>query len=72
MTVRVMSEEEIKHEAVEILLKHLTPAKFARLLATWQVGRGDYLAIREQLFAEEAVESLAEKVEAYQRSKEDK
>jgi len=72
MTVRVMSEEEVKHEAVEILLKHLTPAKFVRLLASWQVGKGDYLKIREQLFAEETVETLCEKVEAYQTNKEDK
>jgi hypothetical protein len=30
----------------------------ARLLTSWQVGRADYLKLREELFAGETVESL--------------
>jgi hypothetical protein len=66
MTVSVLNEQEINQEAVQILFEHLSPAKVARLLASWQIGRGDYLAIREQMFSEETVDTLLEKIEEYQ------
>lgn len=69
MTVKVLNEQEVTEEAIEVLFEHLSPAKIARLLASWQVGRGDYLAIREQLFAEETVHGLFEKIEEYQTKK---
>ena len=71
MTVKVISEQEIVQEATEVLLEHLSPAKMARFWAAWQIGKGDYLAIRERLFAEETVETLFEKVRVYQE-REDK
>jgi hypothetical protein len=67
MTVKVMSEQEVVQEVVGVLLEHLGAAKVARFWAAWSVGRGNYLAIREQLFAEETVATLFEKVQAYQR-----
>lgn len=66
MTVKVMREQEVLEEAAEVLLERLSPAKVARFWAAWQVGGGNYLAIREQLFAEESVQTLFEKVQAYQ------
>lgn len=68
MTVKVISEQEVVQEGAEVLLEHLSPAKVARFWAAWQVGGGNYLAIREQLFAGETVTTLFEKVQAYQRS----
>ena len=68
MTVKVISEQEVVQEAAEVLLEHLSPAKVARFWAAWQVGGGNYLAVREQLFAGETVTTLFEKVQAYQRS----
>lgn len=70
MTVKVLSEHQVLQEAVEILLEHLSPAKVARFWAAWQAGGGDYLAIRQQLFAEETVETLCEKIQAYQEDHE--
>ncbi len=35
----------------------------------WQVGEGDYLEIRKQLFKKETVASLYEQVEAFQKAK---
>jgi hypothetical protein len=32
----------------------------------WQLGRGDYESIREELFAGETVETLYEKIRVYQ------
>jgi len=66
MGVAVMSEQEIVREATEILLERMSPAKVARLWAMWQLGRGDYEAIREELFAEETVDTLYDQIRTYQ------
>lgn len=70
MTVKVISEQEVLQEAVEVLLEHMEPEKMARFLVAWQVGRGNYLAIREQLFAGETVTTLFEKIQTHQKSSE--
>ena len=64
MTIEVESEQAIIEEAVTILLERMPASKVARILAAWQVGRGDYLALREKLFAGETVDSLYEKAKA--------
>lgn len=66
MTVTVIREQELLREAVRVLWEHLSPAKVVRLWATWQMGEGDYLALRDQLFEGESVATLFEKVRAYQ------
>jgi hypothetical protein len=66
MAIKVMSEQEIMREATEILLERMKPAKVARLWAMWQLGQGDYQAIRKELFAEETVQTLYEKIRVYQ------
>jgi len=66
MTVTVIREQEILREAVDVLWEHLSPAKTVRLWATWQMGEGDYLALRDRLFEGESVATLFEKVRAYQ------
>jgi len=66
MRVAVMSEQEIVREATEILLERMSPAKVAHLWAMWQLGRGDYEAIREELFAEETVDTLYDQIRTYQ------
>ena len=66
MTVKVVSEREVIREAMEVLLERLSPAKVVRFWATWQMGTGDYQAIRRQLSAAETVQTLYEKVRAYQ------
>ena len=69
MTIKVMSEQEVVQEAAAVLLKHMSPAKVARFWAASKLGGGDYLAMRERLFAEETVETLFEKVRRYQEGK---
>ena len=69
MTVKVISEREVLREAAEVLLQHMEPAKVARFWAIWQMGEGNYLAIRAQLFAGETVATLFEKVQAYQEDR---
>ena len=65
MTVHVLSERQIALEAAQVLIQHMSPSKAARFWASWQVGEGDYLAIREQLFQKETVSSLYKQIEEF-------
>ena len=67
MTVHVLSEREIALEAAQVLIQHMSPSRAARFWASWQVGEGDYLAIREQLFQKETVSSLYKQIEKFQK-----
>ena len=64
--VKVIRDQEVIQEAVEILLEHMEPERVACFWTLWQPGSGDYLELREQLFGAENVNRLCEKVNAYQ------
>lgn len=66
MTVHVLSEREIILEAAQVLMQHMSPAKATRFWASWQIGEGDYLAIREQLFKNETVATLYDQIRKFQ------
>lgn len=66
MTVHVLSERQITLEAAQVLIQHLSPSKATRFWASWQVGEGDYLAIREELFRKETVSSLYRQIKKFQ------
>ena len=66
MTIHVLSERQIVLEATQVLMQHMSPSKATRFWASWQVGEGDYLAIREQLFQEETVSSLYKQIKKFQ------
>ena len=68
-TVHVISERQIMQEAAQVLIQHMSPAKATRFWASWQVGEGDYLEIRKQLFAKETVASLYKQIEEFQKAK---
>ena len=70
MNIKMPREQEVIREALEILEKHMEPSKVALILSLWQTGGGDYLTIRDQLFAGETVKTLYDKIQAYQKSKE--
>jgi len=69
MTIHVPSERQVIQEAAQVLMMHMSPAKATRFWASWQIGEGDYLAIREQLFAKETVKSLYKQIEEFQKKK---
>ena len=69
MTIHVASERQVIQEAVHVLMRHMSPAKATRFWASWQVGEGDYLAIRGQLFGKENVTSLYKQIEEFQEEK---
>lgn len=68
MSVHVLSERQINLEAVQVLIQHMSPSKATRFWASWQVGEGDYLMIREQLFQNETVDSLYEQIKKFQEN----
>ena len=68
MTVRIPGEAEVLREVSEVLVQRLSPAKVVRFWASWQAGRGGYLAWREDRFKEETVATFHEKIQAYQES----
>ena len=68
-TIHVPSERQIIQEAAHVLMEHMSPARATRFWASWQVGEGDYLEIRQQLFEKETVASLYEQIEAFQKKK---
>ncbi len=71
MTVKVLREQEVIQEAVTVLLANMQPSKVARFLSAWQVGAGSYLTIKEQLFAEETVATLFDKIQAAEKPNEE-
>lgn len=67
MTVNIESEAKIMQEVSELLLRKMSPAKVARFWASWQMGQGDYLQWRDEAFADETVDSLYGKIQAFQQ-----
>jgi len=68
MTIKVINDQQALQEGLAILIAHLEPAKVARFVAACKLGEGDYLKLKDKLFAKETVASLYEKVKAYQDS----
>ncbi len=66
MTVHVPSERQIVLEAAQVLIQHMSPSKATRFWASWQVGEGDYLTIREELFQKETVSTLYKQIKKFQ------
>lgn len=64
MSVTVQNESATTAEAVEVLMERLPASKVVRLLSSWQIGQGDYLKLREELFGSETVDSLFDKAKA--------
>ena len=68
MQVKVDSEQAVLWEGEAVLVKYLGLSKAARFLAAWRQGVGDYLEMREEMFAGETVDTLYDKILRYQQS----
>jgi hypothetical protein len=68
MKIKVISEQQVLQEAIQVLMTHLEPSKALRFWAACKLGEGDYLKLKEQLFEKETVASLYEKIKTYQDS----
>jgi len=70
MKIKPLREHEVLREALQILSEHMEPAKVGIFLSALNIGEGDYLLERDKLFAGETVNTLGEKVKAFQEVKE--
>ena len=68
MSTKALNEQEVIHEAMTVLLEHMEPAKVAKFLAARPVINRNYVKLREQLFAGETVDSLADKIRAFEEA----
>ncbi|OUL22088.1 hypothetical protein [Nostoc sp. 106C] len=66
MTIKVINEQENLQEVMQVLLTHLEPSKVMKFWATCKISEGEYLQIKEKLFAQETVASLYTKIKEYQ------
>ncbi|QLE58389.1 hypothetical protein [Nostoc sp. TCL26-01] len=66
MEIKVINEQENLQEVMQILLTHLEPSKVMKFWAACKLSEGDYLQVKEKLFAQETVASLYTKIKEYQ------
>lgn len=60
------SEQQILQKGLQILLSNMEPSEVARFWAACNIGSGDYLKLKDELFAKESVESLYSKIVEFQ------
>ncbi len=66
------SEQQILQKGLQILFLNMEPSEVARFWAACNLGSGDYLKLKDELFAKESVESLYSKVLEFQELKDKK
>ena len=66
MTVEIPENEQLIEKVLLILQKQLPPIDFLRFVATFNLGKGNYLAFKNQLQENETVESLCQKIDEYE------
>ncbi|MBG1262727.1 hypothetical protein [Nostoc commune] len=66
MTIKVINEQQNLQEVIQVLFTHLELSKVMKFWAACKLGEGDYLQLKEKLFVQENVDSLYEKIPAYQ------
>ena len=69
--VRIKTEQQILQEGLQVLLAHMEPSAVARFWAACQLGSGDSLQVKDELFGQVSVESLYAEVSAFQELKGD-
>jgi hypothetical protein len=68
MAIKVINEQQNLQEVMQVLLTHLEPSKVMKFWAACKLGEGNYLQIKESLFAQETVASLYTKIQEYQNN----
>ncbi|MBD2429097.1 hypothetical protein [Phormidium sp. FACHB-1136] len=70
--IQVKSEQQVLQEGFQVLLSNMEPSAVARFWAACNLGKnlgkGDYLKLKDDLFAQESVASLYAKVTEFQTS----
>lgn len=69
MKADLPTEQQVIKEALKILSAHMAPVKVARFVVACQLGEGDYLLSKDEQFADETVDSLYDKIQAFEQGK---
>ncbi|HEV8603990.1 MAG TPA: hypothetical protein VGQ99_01415 [Tepidisphaeraceae bacterium] len=69
MTPKTLNEQAVICEALDVLMKHMEPAKVARFIAACRIGRGDYLVTKDKLFGKMTVDELATEIKKFRAKK---
>jgi hypothetical protein len=59
--IQVKSEQQVLQEGLKILLSNMEPSMVARFWAAWNMRSGDYLKLKDELFAQESVALVVQK-----------
>jgi len=70
MKTRTTKEKKVIQEALLILKDHLEPLKFFQFVAACNLGEGDYLEFKDNLFEHETQEGLYQKILEFRKAKE--
>ncbi|MGC1306889.1 MAG: hypothetical protein WA885_06645 [Phormidesmis sp.] len=65
MQIDIPAEQAVIQEALHVLMAHMEPVKVARFITACKLGEGDYLKAKDQLFANETVDSLYAEIQAF-------
>ena len=68
MIIKVESQQQVLQEGLQVLLSNMEPWKVARFWAACNLGGGDYLKLKDELFAQESVASLYSKIVEFHKS----
>ncbi|MEH2250951.1 hypothetical protein [Nostoc sp.] len=66
MEIKVINDQDNLQEVMQVLLTHLEPSKVMKFWAACKLSEGNYLQLKEKLFAQETVASLYTKITEYQ------
>jgi hypothetical protein len=69
--IQMKSEQQILQEELQVLLAPMEPSEVARFWAACNLRGGDYLKLKDELFAQESVDSLYAKIQEFQSSAEE-
>jgi hypothetical protein len=67
--IQVKREQEVLQEGLQVLLANMEPSNVARFLAACNVGSGDSVKLKDELFGQDSVASLYAKVVEFQALK---
>ncbi len=67
--IQIKNEQQILQKGLQVLLSNMEPSEVARFWAACNLGSGDYLKLKDELFAKESVASLYSKIVEFQESK---
>ncbi|MBF2057325.1 MAG: hypothetical protein IGQ45_08890 [Cyanobacterium sp. T60_A2020_053] len=65
MKINLNTDQEIIEEAFNVLIDHLDVVKVMRFWEICHLGQGDYSHIKRQLFEDETVDSLYDKIKGF-------